>query len=339
MHHAQQTYILSFAQLLCLAAIVFFDRRRPTDDENDTPLTSPKFLTAFMSIAAGVLTYSSLYTLLPAAQARLQFNPLPLFFGGVLLNFLLSRLVHAVTPKQFTKDSGEGSYQSLNDRRRQTDVENYGATEALRQPHDQPQAENVTASGYLQIGIQTTVAMCLHKLPEGIITFVSSSDTSNVGVTVFCAISLHNFTDGLMIALPLYAATRSAWTAFSYGACMGGVSQILGGVIGVIAISNLNQKYEDIFIGVVFAIVSGMMSLIAIQVWSFIILFIQKFDIERSRASVCLILLNVYLLQLVSKQGLLLQAFRLDQGRQSLIPFYFFVGILIVGLTSMLGSH
>lgn len=163
------TYILSFVLLFLLAAIVFFDKRRPTDNgnDNDTPLTSPKFLTAFMSIAAGVLTYSSLYTLLPAAQTRLSFNPLPLFFGGVLLNFLLSRLVHAVTPKRFTKNSGEGSYQPLkpNDRRRETDVESYGATEALRQPHDQPQAENVTASGYLQIGIQTTVAMCLHKLP------------------------------------------------------------------------------------------------------------------------------------------------------------------------------
>lgn len=88
-----------------------------------------------------------------------------------------------------------------------------------------------------------------------------------------------------MIALPLYAATRSAWVAFSYGACMGGVSQILGGIIGVLAVTNMNQKYEDVFIGVVFAVVSGMMSLIAIQVCSFIILFIQKFDIERSRAS------------------------------------------------------
>lgn len=95
---------------------------------------------------------------------------------------------------------------------------------------------------------------------------MSTRDSSSVGFTVFCAISLHNFTDGLMIALPLYAATRSAWTAFSYGACMGGVSQILGGVFGVLAVTNLNQKYEDIFIGVVFAIVSGMMCLIAIQV-------------------------------------------------------------------------
>ena len=95
---------------------------------------------------------------------------------------------------------------------------------------------------------------------------MSSSDSSSVGFTVFCAISLHNFTDGLMIALPLYAATRSAWIAFSYGACMGGVSQILGGLFGVLAVTNMNQKYEDIFIGVVFAIVSGMMCLIAVQV-------------------------------------------------------------------------
>jgi zinc transporter ZupT len=122
-----------------------------------------------MSIAAGVLTYSSLYTLLPAAQARLQFNPLPLFLGGVILNVLLIRLVHAITPKQFSSYESQQSSEPLkfqnSQRRRQADVENYGATGTLRQPHDQPQAHSVTASHYLQIGIQTTVAMCLHKLP------------------------------------------------------------------------------------------------------------------------------------------------------------------------------
>lgn len=102
---------------------------------------------------------------------------------------------------------------------------------------------------------------------EGIITFVSSSGGDpSVGFTVFCAISLHNFTDGVMIALPLYAATQSAPMAFGYGACMGGVSQILGGVFGVLAVTNLDQQYEDLFIGIVFAVVSGMMCLIAIQV-------------------------------------------------------------------------
>ncbi|KAM3580759.1 Zinc transporter, variant 3 [Umbelopsis sp. WA50703] len=221
-----------------------------------------------MSVAAGVLMYSSLYTLLPAANTRLQFTPLPLFFAGVLLNLLLSRLVHFLTPKQLSGLGDEENSKLLNpnNQRQQADIENYGAS-TLRQPHDQPQADSVTASGFLQIGIQTTVAMCLHKLPEGIITFVSSSGgDSSVGFTVFCAISLHNFTDGVMIALPLYAATQSTWMAFSYGACMGGVSQILGGVFGVLAVTNLNQQYEDIFIGIVFAVVSGMMCLIAIQV-------------------------------------------------------------------------
>lgn len=120
-----------------------------------------------MSVAAGVLIYSSLYTLLPAANTRLQFTPLPLFFVGVILNLLLSRLVHYLTPEQLSGlGGGEETSKLVNpDNRRQlADVENYGAT-TLRQPHDQAQPESVTASGFLQIGIQTTVAMCLHKLP------------------------------------------------------------------------------------------------------------------------------------------------------------------------------
>jgi zinc transporter ZupT len=119
-----------------------------------------------MSVAAGVLMYSSLYTLLPAANTRLQFTPLPLFFAGVLLNLLLSRLVHFLTPKQLSGLGDEENSKLLNpnNQRQQADIENYGAS-TLRQPHDQPQADSVTASGFLQIGIQTTVAMCLHKLP------------------------------------------------------------------------------------------------------------------------------------------------------------------------------
>ncbi|KAG2173722.1 hypothetical protein INT43_005142 [Umbelopsis isabellina] len=253
-----------------------------------------------MSVAAGVLIYSSLYTLLPAANTRLEFTPLPLFFVGVILNLLLSRLVHYLTPEQLSGlGGGEENTKLVNpdNRRQEADVENYGAT-TLRQPHDQAQPESVTASGFLQIGIQTTVAMCLHKLPG---KWLFSGGDPRVGFTVFCAISLHNFTDGVMIALPLYAATQSAPMAFGYGACMGGVSQILGGVFGVLAVTNLDQQYEDLFIGIVFAVVSGMMCLIAIQ-------------------------------------GLLLQALRQYPDQQRLVPFYFFVGIFIVGLSSLLGN-
>lgn len=69
-----------------------------------------------------------------------------------------------------------------------------------------------------------------------------------------------------MIALPLFYATRSRATAFAYAAVLGGLSQPLGALLGLLAIRNVDKAKEDKLFGITFGIISGMMSLITIQV-------------------------------------------------------------------------
>jgi ZIP family zinc transporter len=96
--------------------------------------------------------------------------------------------------------------------------------------------------------------------------FISSQASIALGLSVCIAMSIHNLTEGFMIALPLYYATRSRIQAFSYAAVMGGLSQPFGALIGLYLIRNISKSKEDMLFGIIFGGVSGMMSLITIQV-------------------------------------------------------------------------
>lgn len=128
--------------------------------------------------------------------------------------------------------------------------------------------------------------------------FISSQASSALGLSVCIAMSIHNLTEGFMIALPLYYATRSRSSAFSYAALMGGLSQPLGALMGLFLIQNISKAKEDLMFGLVFGSVSGMMSLITIQ-------------------------------------SMLPQAIRADDHQQYVLMF-FFLGIFLVGLSSVL---
>lgn len=109
---------------------------------------------------------------------------------------------------------------------------------------------------------------------EGLIMFISSKASTALGLSVGIAMSIHNLTEGFMIALPLYYATRSRTTSFTYAAIMGGFSQPLGALIGLFLIENISKQSENLLFGIVFGCVSGMMSLITIQVCG-LLLFVK----------------------------------------------------------------
>lgn len=101
---------------------------------------------------------------------------------------------------------------------------------------------------------------------EGLVMFVSSQDSRELGWSVASAMSIHNLTEGFMIALPLYFALQSRTEAFSWAALLGGLSQPLGALMGVLLLQSVNRTQEDKVFGVTFGLVSGMMTLITVQV-------------------------------------------------------------------------
>lgn len=163
-------------------------------------------------------------------------------------------------------------------------------------PDDHMDLEN-NKEDYWSIGIQTAIAICVHKFPEGLVMFISSQASSSLGMSVTAALSIHNLTEGVMMALPIYYATGSSTSAFLYASFMGGLSQPLGALIGLLAFRSTTKYQEDILFGITFGIISGMMCYITIQ-------------------------------------GMLPQAIKADSHHH--VVLFFFLGVLLVGFTSLL---
>ncbi|CAH1767168.1 5263_t:CDS:2, partial [Entrophospora sp. SA101] len=159
-------------------------------------------------------------------------------------------------------------------------------------------------SQLMHIGIQTALAISIHKFPEGLVTFITSKVSPTIGFTLFFAIALHNISEGFTIALPLYMATRSRIKSFLYASLLGGLSQPLGALIGYLFLkeSQLRCWDHNFVYGTLFAAVSGLMSVICVQ-------------------------------------GLLPQAIKNDTSNGHTVTIFFFIGVLIMGISSALFDH
>ncbi|KAG0207953.1 hypothetical protein BGX28_000966 [Mortierella sp. GBA30] len=117
-----------------------------------------------------------------------------------------------------------------------------------------------------EIGIQTALTIAVHKFPEGMITFLSTTADPCLGLSVVIAISVHNLIEGYLIAFPLYIGLHSRAKAFALAAALGGLSQPLGAVLGwfiLRKVASLGWKVSAT--GCIYAVVAGMMASIAVN--------------------------------------------------------------------------
>lgn len=113
-----------------------------------------------------------------------------------------------------------------------------------------------------RIGLLSALAIGLHNLPEGVVTFVSSLSSPQVGAVFAAAIGLHNVFEGIVVAVPIFEATGSAWKAFFF-ASIAGLAEPIGALIAYGALGG-SQHPSPVLFGAVFAIVSGVMTAIAL---------------------------------------------------------------------------
>ncbi|KAF9194213.1 hypothetical protein BGZ51_000794 [Haplosporangium sp. Z 767] len=117
-----------------------------------------------------------------------------------------------------------------------------------------------------EIGIQTALTIAVHKFPEGLITFLSTTVDPCLGFSVFMAIAVHNLIEGYLIAFPLFIGLHSRTKAFALAAALGGLSQPLGAILGwfiVRKVASLGWKVSAT--GCIYAVVAGMMASIAVN--------------------------------------------------------------------------
>ncbi|KAF2215180.1 hypothetical protein CERZMDRAFT_35808 [Cercospora zeae-maydis SCOH1-5] len=139
---------------------------------------------------------------------------------------------------------------------------------------------HVPTNAFLNIGLQTSIAIALHKLPEGFITYATNHANPNLGVSVFLALFMHNITEGFAMALPLYLAINNRFKAMVISFVLGGLSQPLGAGLAAVwfkLAGKGNWALSESGYGAMFAITAGIMTSVGLQ------LFAESLDLTHSK--------------------------------------------------------
>ena len=160
------------------------------------------------------------------------------------------------------------------------DLHKTHTNETTSSHHPDHHHHHVPSNAFLSIGLQTSIAIALHKLPEGFITYATNHANPKLGVTVFLALFIHNITEGFALALPLYLAINNRLKAMVISFVLGGLSQPIGAGVAAIWFKLAGQgdwaPSEGVY-GGMFAVTAGIMASVALQ------LFSESLDLTHSK--------------------------------------------------------
>lgn len=152
----------------------------------------------------------------------------------------------------------------------------------LHANESRPHHHHVPTNAFLSIGLQTSIAIALHKLPEGFITYATNHANPKLGFNVFLALFIHNISEGFALALPLYLALNSRIKALLLSTLLGGLSQPLGAGIAALWLHFAEKGRGDYapsegVYGGMFAATAGIMASVALA------LVQESFDLTHNK--------------------------------------------------------
>jgi ZIP family zinc transporter len=207
--------------------------------------TNRKFLALALGFSAGVMIYVSFVEIVPKSLQLLELDHgsgtgTTWMAGSFLAGLTGMAILYRVIP----------------------DLEH----PALDDQHTTIRLEEDASAYYtdamlLRAGIGVAVAVTLHNFPEGLATFFLTLNDPKVGLSVALAIAIHNIPEGIAVAIPIYYATKSRKIAFMFAA-LSGLAEPLGAILGY---ALLQPFINDTVIGVVFAVVAGIMVYISLD--------------------------------------------------------------------------
>jgi ZIP family zinc transporter len=101
----------------------------------------------------------------------------------------------------------------------------------------------------------------IHNIPEGMVTFVSTLRSVQLGILLATAIALHNIPEGIAVSVPIYQSTGSRKKAF-FWSFFTGISEFIGALVfGII----FYQFINDFLLGAMLAVVAGFMVYISLD--------------------------------------------------------------------------
>ncbi len=201
--------------------------------------TNTKLLSFGLGFSAGVMIYVSLADILPESTRLLgesydapygKFVALFAFFAGILVTLVIDRLIP--------------SFEDPHEIHKVEEIE---------------QKTKISKNSMLRTGFFVGIAIVLHNIPEGIITFLSYLHNVTLGISLAIAIAIHNIPEGMAISIPIYHATGSKKKAFLY-ALLAGLAEPFGALIAYFALSSF---CGDALFGILFAATAGIMIFIS----------------------------------------------------------------------------
>lgn len=207
---------------------------------------SSNTLAGALGLSAGVMIFVSLAELYPEAQAAMKSiegfrhgDTLVLisFFIGIaiitIIDFLIPDYENPHEATELSIDSGKG----------------YGKEHSIK-----------------RLGILSALAITIHNFPEGMATFISALNDTQMGISITFAIAIHNIPEGIAVAIPIYYSTGSKRKALFYAA-LSGLSEPVGAGIAYIVsvVCGIPISDGSLTFPLVLASVAGIMIFISLD--------------------------------------------------------------------------
>ena len=106
-----------------------------------------------------------------------------------------------------------------------------------------------------RVGVLSMIGLMIHNMPEGILTFLSSTLNISIGIKYGVAIMFHNIPEGIAISVPLYYGTGKRSKAIVY-TLISGFSEVFGALIAYVF---LYRFLSNTLISIILLFVSGIM--------------------------------------------------------------------------------
>lgn len=112
-----------------------------------------------------------------------------------------------------------------------------------------------------KLGLLNFIALVMHNLPEGIITFMSTYQDFNLGLSLCVAIALHNIPEGISIAVPIYYATGNIKKSLKY-TFLSALAEPLGAFLTFIILKNF---ITESMLSMLLILVAGIMITLSVN--------------------------------------------------------------------------
>ena len=170
-----------------------------------------KALSVGLGFSAGVMIFLSFTDILPEAGEMLSVN-YPNAYKWMVFSGFIAGIVIAILIDYFLPDH--------------VDPDELADPEAPCNHHHKIK----------RAGLLTAIAICVHNFPEGMATFLTTTQNLTLGISVGLAIAIHNIPEGIAVALPIYHVTGKKRYAMLYAA-LSGITEPIGALIGMVLFS------------------------------------------------------------------------------------------------------